>query len=101
MNGSADAGAQRAMPTIAADAKRRISPPLSVDDRRKEGYGGKPSVSLCSFTGSKSRNLQLAVDFGSLLLELFRLLLHAFLERLLFRHALLRGVVAHVLRDLH
>ena len=43
----------------------------------------------------------LAIQLAALLHEFHRLLFHAFIERGLLVHALLRGEVAHVLGDFH
>jgi len=61
----------------------------------------KTSPHRSSFVFQDAWRLCFAIQLSALLHKRFRLLLHAFAERGLFIHALLRGEVAHVLGDFH
>src|SRR5258706_8048474 len=52
-------------------------------------------------TSPRWKRSGLLVDLRALLHKLHRLRLHPLRKRFLVAHAVLRGVVAHVLRDLH
>ena len=84
-----------------------------IEDARNLTYGVCRIIengdSLCRLIGhgrmitrtASVANLRFAIQLAALLHEFHRLLFHAFAERRLFIHALLRGEVAHVLRNLH